>query len=828
MDTSKASFDYPFRDTNLSLDARVDDLVPRLTLEEKIALLHQRQPAIPRLGIAAFNTGLEVIHGVAWLGEATVYPQAIGLASTWNTALMQQVGSAVGDEARGFHAKNQGKSHLNVWSPVVDLLRDSRAGRNEEGYSEDAFLTGQMSIAFCSGLVGDDPFYLKTAPSLKHFFAYNNEERRDVSNSNVTPRNMHEYYLKAFQPAIAAGKATGVMTSYNLVNGRPNTISPYLNSMIRQWTSQTLMIVSDSFGPSNIAGSQQYYATHPESHAAAIKSGLDSFTDKNEDSSFTIEAIRSALSQGLLEEADIDICLRHIFSIRIRLGEFDPDNPYSGITEAAILAPEHQQLARIAAQEQVVLLKNEGNILPLEASTLKSIAVIGLRANQVLTDWYSGTLPYSITPLAAIKDRASSNVAVHYTVDNANNAAVDIARSADVAIVVVGNHPTCNAGWAQCPDPTEGKEAVDRQAIDLPTEGLIREVYAANPRTVVVLVSSFPYTITWTDRNVPAILWSSHGGQELGHALADVLFGDYAPAGRLTQTWYASEEELPSILEYDIIKYNRTYQYYTGTPLYPFGHGLAYTTFRYHNLRLSAGSLSASGELGVSVDVTNTGPRDSDEVAQLYVHARQSRVKRPVKQLKGFARIHVKAGQTETARFTLPASELAIWDVTQNRWVVELGVYDILIGMSSADIRVVATVTVDGETIPSRDLRRLTRAENFDDYHGARLVDETKTSETAVGATTPGDWIAFQGVDFRDRVSEFVASVANEGTGEVSLEIRLDGPDGKLAGTAQVPPTGSRYDWATTAAPVSGATGIHDVYLVFGGALRIRTFQFQD
>lgn len=825
MDTSEPFFEFPFQDSGLSLDARVDDLVSRLTLEEKIALLHQRQPAIPRLGIAAFTTGLEVIHGVAWLGEATVYPQAIGLASTWDTDLMQRVGSAVGDEARGFHVKTNGVSHLNVWSPVVDLLRDPRAGRNEEGYSEDPYLTGQMSIAFCSGLVGDDPFYLKTAPSLKHFFAYNNEEKRDVSNSNVTPRNLHEYYLKAFQPAIAAGKATGVMTSYNLVNGRPNTVSPYLNSMIRQWTPQTLMIVSDSFGPSNIAGSQQYYATHPESHAAAIKAGLDSFTDKNEDSSFTIEAVHAALSQGLLEEADIDNAVRHIFSIRIRLGEFDPDNPYSDITEHVINVPEHRDLARRAAQEQMVLLKNEGDILPLDTSAIKTIAVIGQRADQVLTDWYSGTLPYTISPLAAIRDKVGAGVSVHYAADNANGAAVDIARSADVAIVVLGNHPTCSAGWAQCPDQTEGKEAVDRQAIYLPTEGLIQEVYGANPRTIVVLVSSFPYTITWTDRNVPAILWSSHGGQELGSALADVLFGDYAPAGRLTETWYASLDGLPSILEYDIIKYNRTYQYYTGIPLYPFGHGLTYTTFRYGNLSLSTSSLSSAGEVEVSIDVTNTGPRDSEEVVQLYVHARQSRVKRPIKQLKAFARVRVNAGQTETVHFTLPAAELAIWDVTRERWVVELGVYDILIGRSSADIQLVAAVTVDGETIPSRNLRLLTRAECFDDYHGACLVDETRPSGTAVAAGS-GDWIAFQDVDFGGWASQFVASVANEGASAASLEIRLDSPDGTLIGTIQAPVTGSRYDWTMTAAPVSGATGVHDVYLVFGGAMRIRMFQF--
>ncbi|MEZ4641416.1 MAG: glycoside hydrolase family 3 C-terminal domain-containing protein [Chloroflexota bacterium] len=824
MTDTKAS--YPFQNCDLPLETRVNDLVARLTLAEKISLLHQYQPAIPRLGISAFRTGGEALHGVAWLGTATVFPQAIGLGSTWNPELVQQIGAAVGDEVRGYHYKNRALHSLNVWAPVVDLLRDPRAGRNEEGYAEDPYLTGQMSMAYAGGLQGDDPFYLKTAPSLKHFFAYNQEIHRDVSDSNIDARNMHEYYLQAFYPAIAANKATGVMTSYNLVNGRPNTLTPYLNTMLRQWTDQPLLVVSDAVAPSNIVTAQKYYATDAEGHAAAIKAGMDSFTDHDADPTLTIAAIQAALDAGLLTEMDIDTAVSHIFSIRIRLGEFDPQNPYADITDAAINTPAHQALAREAARQQFVLLKNEANTLPLDKNALTHLAVIGQRANELLTDWYSGTFPYTITPLAAIQQKMGNEVTVSYAADNTDNAAAALAQAADAAIVIVGNHPTCNAGWAQCEEPSEGKEAIDRQALHLPTEALIQQVYAANPRTIVVLLSSFPYTINWTNDHIPAIVWSSHAGQELGHALAELLFGDCAPAGRLPQTWYAAESDLPDILAYDIIKNKRTYLYFDGTPLYPFGHGLTYAPFAYANLRLSASAINATEQVTIQVDVTNNGTRASDEVVQLYVHARQSRVQRPFKELKGFRRQHFEAGETRTIQFTLAARDLAFWDVTGDKWTVEAGVYDILIGKSSAAVQLAAALTVHGETIPPRDLTQLTRAENFDAYHGAKLVDETKPAGTAVAAA-PGEWIAFKDVDFANGLTHFSASIANATAEPANLEIRLDNPAGTLVGTVVAPVTGDVYAWTAVTTPIHHITGIHDLYLVFGGTLRISTFQFQ-
>jgi beta-glucosidase len=826
VESAKAAPPYPFQKPGLPLDERVRDLVTRLTLEEKIALLTQDQAAVPRLGIRAFKTGTEVLHGVAWLGEATVFPQAIGLGSTWNPGLMRRIGAAVGDEMRGFYFRDPEKNGLNVWSPVVDLLRDPRAGRNEEGVSEDPFLTGVMSSAYSSGLRGDHPFYLKTAPTLKHFFAYNNEEARETTDCSIDPRNLHEYYWRAFQPAIAAGAALGVMTSYNLVNGRPNTLSPHLADAVRTWNGQTLFIVSDASGPSLIVDKQKYYSDHAESHAAALRAGVDSLTETKDTKAATAGYVREALGRGLLAPEDIDRAVSHIFAIRIRLGEFDPDNPYAGITDSVILAPEHAALACEAARQQMVLLKNDGDMLPLDAARLKKLAVIGRRADEVHVDHYSGTLPYTITPLAAIREKLAGRVRVDYAADGSADSARRLARAADAVIVFAGNHPTCNAGWAQCPDPTEGKEAVDRKAVHLAEEEWIRRVHAANPRTILVLISSFPYTIVWSRENLPAILWSSHGGQELGGAVADTLFGDSAPAGRLTQTWYRTLDGLPPVTDYDIIRGKRTYWYFEGEPLFPFGHGLTYTAFRYDNLQLDADRVRAAGSVSISCDVTNTGSRASDEVAQLYAHARASRVKRPLRELKAFERIRLAPGETHAVRFILPAAELAFWDVTREKWTVESGVYDVMIGRSSADLPLRASFTVEGETIPNRDLTPLTRAENFDAYADVRLVDETKIRGNAVGAPDSGGWIAFCGSDFSQGAARFHARVSNEGQKPVGLEIRLNRPDGPVAARVMVPSTKDRYDYVGVEAPVSGAVGLHDVYLVFRGKMRISSFQF--
>jgi beta-glucosidase len=949
---------YPFRDPRLPLDVRVADLVGRLTLDEKISLLHQYQPAIPRLGINLFKAGTEALHGVAWSNDidhdgavvtasGTSFAQPVGLASTWDPALLRQVGAAVGDEARGYHALNPRVWGLNLWAPVVNLLRDPRWGRNEEGYSEDPTLTGAISTAYSSGLEGDDPDHLRTAPTLKHYLAYNNEAGRDVTSSNVPPRVLNEYDRQAFKPALTAGAATGVMASYNLVNGRPATVDPDLGTLLRSWSDKPLFNVSDAYAPYNLTGSQHYFATQAEADAAVVKAGLNAFTVDGGDGGPTVTAIKQALDQGLLTAHDIDVAAGQALSIRFRLGEFDPDGgPYAKVSPGVIDSPAHRKLARQTADEAMVLLKNDRNALPLAPG--KSVAVVGPLGDTLYSDWYGGTLPYQVTALDGIRERAGTvttseaadrialkdvttgryltatgttdanpvtvtgstadaaaqfdavdwgqnvqtlrNVAngrylgynwgpfvtrdaapngwyvqqqfklepqsdgsyvIHYAgyetqetwfgpntyltaggdgaltlgpasaathfakevVSSGVDQAVAAAKGADAAVVVVGSNPFIN-----------GREAHDRTTMALGTsqEALVRAVTAANPHTVVVLQTSYPDTITWEQAHVPAILWTTHAGAETGHAIADVLFGDYNPAGRLTQTWYRSDDQLPPDLNsYDIISTGQTYLYSRQTPLYAFGHGLSYTRFRYSNLRVTGPS---GGTVTVRADITNTGARSGDEVVQLYTHQRTSRDKVPVKQLRTFQRVSLAAGQTRTVTLRLPVADLAHWDVTRSRWVVESSTYDLLVGSSSADIRQRTSLRVRGETIPARDLTASTRAENFDSYAGVRLVDESKARGTAVGATAAGDWISFRDAALNRRSATFTARVAKAAAGTGSIQIRLDSPTGRLLGTAQVASTGDDYTYATATATLARAAGDHDVYLVFGAPMRLSTF----
>ena len=376
----------------------------------------------------------------------------------------------------------------------------------------------------------------------------------------------------------------------------------------------------------------------------------------------------------------------------IRLGMLDPraDEPYAHIgfdTPAGIagvddpwLWDKNKELARKVTDESIVLLKNEGNLLPLKATALKRITVIGPLADKVALDWYSGTPPFAITPLAGIRARAGKTAEVAYSDGSDYAAAADLAGKADVAVVIIGNHPTCDAGWAKCPLPSDGKEAIDRKSLTLEQEQLAKAVLAANPKTIVVLQASFPFTTNWTQENAPAILEMTHNSEEQGDGLADVLFGDYNPAGRLTQTWVASMDQLPPMMDYDI-RHGRTYMYLSAKPLYAFGYGLSYTKFAYSNLRVTTVHLVRGDSVTVSMDVKNTGARDGDEVVQLYVAHVGSVVTRPQQELKGFRRVMIHAGEIRTVTIPLKASSLAYWD--GKAFAVESDNVDIRVGGSS-------------------------------------------------------------------------------------------------------------------------------------------------
>jgi beta-glucosidase len=356
------------------------------------------------------------------------------------------------------------------------------------------------------------------------------------------------------------------------------------------------------------------------------------------------------------------------------------------------LSQQHKSFARLITQKSIVLLKNAGNALPLDRSKLKSIAVIGPRANEVLLDWYSGSPPYAVTPLEGIRNRVGTAVEVNYSAADA-----EIARSADVAIVCVGNHPNGgeNMPWAKVSAASEGREAVDRQSLTLEQEELIKRVYSANPKTIVVLISSFPYAINWTQQHVPAILHMAHNSQEEGNALADVLFGDYNPAGRLVQTWPRSLDQLPPMTDYDIRR-GRTYLYFKGEPLYAFGYGLSYTSFQYANLRVAPATPRANGPINVSVEVKNSGARAGEEVVQLYVRHLNSSVARPQIELKAFTRVPLKAGEERVVQMSLPAERLAYWNVKNHGFEVEADRVEITVGASSADLRLKKTIQLTG------------------------------------------------------------------------------------------------------------------------------------
>ena len=698
---------YPFQNPDLPIEQRIDNILSLMTLDEKIECL-DTNPSVPRLGIKA-SGHVEGIHGLTQGGPgkwgrpltipSTTFQQGIGLGETWDTDLLTQAGQVEGYEARYvFQSPKYHQGGIVIRSPNADIGRDPRWGRTEECYGEDAFFNGTMVVAFTKGLQGDHPKYWLSAALMKHFLANSNENDRDKSSSDFDQRLFHEYYSLPFRMGVVEGGSRAYMAAYNAVNKVPMTINPVLQKLTREQWGQDGIICTDAGAMKNLVTAHKYYPDFETAAAESVKAGIGQFLDDYR------EPIRGALKRGLLTEADIDRALRGNFRVMIRLGLLDPPSlvPYASIGQESVdpwLTDKHKRLALLAAQKSIVLLKNSKGLLPLDKKSLKSIAVIGPRANEVLLDWYSGTPPYAVTPLKGISSAVGESVKVSYATTNDVAAAAKLARESDVAIVFVGNHP--NGGfdtqWAKVSVPSEGREAVDRQSITLEQEELIKQVFAANPTTIVVLKSSFPYAINWTQENVPAILHLALNSQEEGRALASVLFGDYNPAGRLVQTWPRSLEQLPPMMDYDI-RHGRTYMYFRDTPLYPFGYGLSYTTFEYRDLKIHAPVLSVpeagGGEIEISFVLKNTGERAGDEVVQLYVRHLNSSVSRPLKELKGFTRIHLAPREEKVVKLLLPGKRLGYWDTKVGRWVVERDQIEITLGGSSTDARLRKTIRV--------------------------------------------------------------------------------------------------------------------------------------
>jgi beta-glucosidase len=496
---------------------------------------------------------------------------------------------------------------------------------------------------------------------------------------------------------VREGGSRAYMASYNAMNHIPMTVNPILREItVKEWGVDGI-ICTDAGSVRNLVDLKEhhYYKTNAEAVAGSLKAGINQFLERP---TLYTSGAQEALAAGLIMEKDIDDAIKGEFRVMIRLGLLDPPErvKYAAIKgeDEVWQRPEHREIARRVAQESVVLLKNEGGFLPLKKDSVKSIAVLGPLADVVALDWYSGTPGYTVTPLEGIRKKVGGGIAVHFVPKTAEiGAAVEAARKSDVAVVFVGNHPTCDAGWAKCPTPSDGKEAIDRKSINLEQEEFVKQIYAANPKTVVVLLASFPIAINWSQQNVPAILHITHNAQEEGTAIADALFGDINPGGRLVETWPKSIDQVPAMMDYDI-RHGRTYMYFQGEPLYPFGYGLSYTTFKYSRLNLSAARLRKAGALTVSVDVKNTGGRKGDEVVQLYVSHLDSKVARAGKELKGFKRITLQPEETRTVTLPVKAEDLAYWDEKENRWVVEADRVKFVVGASSADAKLEKTISV--------------------------------------------------------------------------------------------------------------------------------------
>jgi len=1009
--------DEPFRNPSLDIETRLADLLSRLTTEEKIALVPTEQAGIERLGIKPYAIGAEGAHGfVDRSGPSTAFPQTIGLAATWDRALLRKIGRVIGTEARAWHNAHDSRGCLSLWFPTVDMEKDPRWGRTEEGYGEDPHLAGELASEIIRGAQGEDGRYVLASCAPKHFFANNNEKNRVSCSCSVDPRNMREYYLLPFRKAFLKGGARSLMTAYNEVNGVPLMLHPAVRDIVKgEWGLRGRgHVVTDGGDVGQTVNSHGYFESHAETVAAGFRNGADSMTDLP---SLVIPATREALERGLIDERDLDEHVGNTLRLRFLFGHFDPPGecPYDALGPADMMTPGAAALAREASAASVVLLKNapapgvvhgeatDAPLLPLAKGS--RVAVIGPLADVVHTDWYTGTPPYRVTPfqgleaalgadavtfesgrdevsflacdgrplvldadgvlsissdpakkparfsrddwgwgantlrsletgnyLDAVPDldasrqpadgevaamterkapspvRATARTTLNWFITTLFNIIPDdsippgdgyrrvylrawngaalvrgaadgpvgltrdveraspflmklersgaeavarLAAASDTVVAFLGSNPVVN-----------GKEEMDRPDLSLPPaqKALVEAAYGANPRVALALLSGYPYALDGAALEVPAILWAAHGMQEGGNGLADVLTGAVHPAGKLPMTWYRSAADLPPMMEYDVISSGATYRHFGKPPLFPFGHGLTYCRFEWSCLEADSG-LEAGKPFRVSFKLKNAGNAPAEEVAQLYASFIGSRVKRPLKALGGFERVRLEPGECRRITLELDRECLEIWDASRERYCLEWGSCLLMVGPSSADARLSATVPVLGEIIPPRRLDRLTAAWNYDGYRNCHLHERRGSDLPAVfSGAAPGlaagygaepaasrgpvapdadlAWIAFHNADFGAGAGELSAQVSARSSmsGAPAIEARLDSPQGTLAGRLELPVTGDncavpgkplRALWTGVRFPLEGVSGIHDLYLVLKGDVAIQTFSLR-
>ena len=830
-----------YKDASLSFHERAKDLVSRMTLDEKINQVGHRTLDITRLGVKGYNYWNEALHGVARSGVATSFPSSRAMSSTWNLDLIFKCAEATANEARWYN-KNKGKG-LIYWCPTINMSRDPRWGRDEENYGEDPYLTGRIAVEYIKGMQGNDEKYFKTIATAKHFAANNFEGGRHNTSSNMDMRNLREYYLPAFEMAVKEGNVRSIMSAYNRLNEIPCCANKeLLIDILRTEWGFNGFVVSDCDALDDIWMSNKhgYVATGEEASALSMKNG----EDLNCGETFQ-EYCKSAINKGLMTEADIDSALVRVFEARFSVGELDSNNPFANAGDGKLECDEHRALALQASREAIVLLKNQDNTLPLDASKINKIAVIGPYGNAIQLGGYSGTPTYQKTILSAVADAVGYDISSSSTIEaekfdskkakgDVDNAGIGNIQNGDIFIynnvdfgngkskldysyagrygnrqltiridnatsgqivyqetlpatannwttfktksidlseeakAITGKHtvylifnklasaddgnkyiinidwfkfynegdssPTalgnkvmyaqgCDVGGtknqtlfdeavamakeadyvilALGTDLNTSDESHDRKSLNLPgaQQQLLETVYAANKKTIAVLVTCSSLTINWAQENIPAIMSAWYDGQEQGQAISDVIFGNYNPGGKLTTTWYNSVSDLPSDLtNYDIRGAKYTYMYHDKTPLYPFGFGMSYTTYNYSNLKVSKQSLAAGEEITVSADITNTGKHAGAEIVQLYVHVNSS-IERPIKQLVGFARVELEAGETKTVSIPVKHEQLSYYNETTHTFDVEQGAVDIFVGASSADIRLKGQINAEAATV---------------------------------------------------------------------------------------------------------------------------------
>ncbi|MGN6329628.1 MAG: glycoside hydrolase family 3 C-terminal domain-containing protein [Rhodanobacter sp.] len=855
-----------YRDLSRSFHDRAADLVAHMTLEEKAAQMQNTAPAIPRLGVAAYDWWNEGLHGVARAGQATVFPQAIGLAATFDVPLMHEVATAISDEARAKYNEFQRKdSHgryegLTYWSPNINVFRDPRWGRGQETYGEDPYLTERMGVAFVTGLQGNDPKYRKLDATAKHYAVHSGPEA-DRHHFDVHPseRDLYETYLPAFQTLVQEADVDAVMSAYNRVNGEPATGSPRLLEQIlrKDWGFKGY-VVSDCGAVEDIYKHHKVVDTVEAARALAVKNGVDL------DCGTEYAALVKAVHDGLIKESEIDVALTRLMQARMRLGMFDPASrvPWSDVPYSVNQSPQHDALARRAAVESMVLLKNDG-ILPLSRD-IKHIAVIGPTADDTmaLLGNYHGTPADPVTILRGIREAApqakvvyargvdlvegrsdptgmplveaqylrpsagdaerglrgeyfrntelsgkpalvrvdpvigfnwdrgsptdnllargeaqpdqavpSDNFSIRwsgqllppvsgeYVLEAAANdgvrvyldgkpvidrweradnltasqatlklegghayairveykelerdagvrlawrmpgakppfqAALDAAKDADVVVFAGGLTSDVEGEEMRVNYP--GFAGGDRTDLRLPAtqRKLLEALQATGKPVVMVLTSGSALAVDWANQHLPAVLLAWYPGQRGGNAVADVLFGNADPAGRLPVTFYKASEKLPAFDDYRMD--GRTYRYFKGEPLYPFGYGLSYTKFTYADLKLDQNKVGKDGKLHVTVKVSNAGKRAGDEVVQLYLRGVGTPHQRSNKDLRGIQRITLQPGQTRDVSFDVsPATDLRYYDTKKAAYAVDAGRYEVQVGASSADIRATQSFTV--------------------------------------------------------------------------------------------------------------------------------------